>query len=125
MPVTASLIGLGGGALMGAMNSRAKQKQEQKNMKANATAIEMSPWTGMNAQMMPSTAQSTFGGALQGGLSGAMMGSQFGKGTEAAPTASAATDAAPTDNNAWASLSQQEPDPNKYQFPTFTGKPVR
>lgn len=115
-------VGLGGAAL-GAINSGAKQKQEKKNMNANATAIEMSPWTGMNASMMPSTSASTMGGALQGGLAGAMTGGSFGKGTET-PATPGAPDMAPTGSNAWTSMGQSLEDPNKYQFPllpTFQG----
>jgi hypothetical protein len=68
-------------AAYGATAANQKRAQEKKNQRANATAIEMSPWTGMNPGLMSSQAPGPLGGALQGGVSGAIMAQQFGGGT--------------------------------------------
>lgn len=71
-----------GGALKGYLDAQAQRKAEQRNMMANATAIEMSPWTGMNPGIMAAGARNplgqVLGGAVQGGTLGAMFGQQFG-----------------------------------------------
>lgn len=78
------------GLAKGLMDSGAQRKAEKRNMMANATAIEMSPWTGMNPGMMQGSASNplgaALGGAVQGGTMGAMFGQQFGGGKEGADT---------------------------------------
>jgi len=78
-PLIAALAA--GGALKGYLDSNAQRKAEQRNMMANATAIEMSPWTGMNPGFMAGGPRnqlgSVLGGAVQGGTLGAMFGQQF------------------------------------------------
>ena len=75
-------VGLGAlGAAQGLMGANAQKKAERANMRANAAAIQYSPWTGMNPGMMKSEASNPYGAALggasQGALSGLMFGQQF------------------------------------------------
>lgn len=65
------------GAINGSLQAKAARDREKRSQMANATAIEMSPWTHVNPGMMENKAGSELTGAMSGGLSGAVTGAMM------------------------------------------------
>lgn len=107
-------VGVGvGTAALGAWNQSEQQKAQAKadkaNMLANATAIEYSPWTGMQASIKGPQADAgdagIIGAGLQSGMQGALFGKQFqGKPKQPMPT---------KDGGTWAGLESRYIQPKR------------
>lgn len=108
------LLLAGAGLVKGALDAKAQRDAEKRNMMANATAMEMSPWTGMKPGMVgasggPGQLGGALAGGLQGGLTGAMFEGQF-KGAPEAPVATPAVQ----QNSPWPQMASYQ-NPNFYQ----------
>lgn len=73
------LLLAGAGAYLGSKNAEYQRNQENKNMQANAAAMQYSPWTGMKPEMMQTKQTNPFLQTLQGGLMGGMQGMGISK----------------------------------------------
>lgn len=74
------VVGVAGASLLASqMNNSQMREDKKKEMMANADAMQNSPWTGMQTQVMGQSGQGSVGAGVQGAAAGAMMGSQFKK----------------------------------------------
>jgi len=72
----------GASAVMGVMSAQEKQKTQKAQNIAAAEQTRNSPWTGMGAGQMQTSAPSTMGSGLQSGLGGYMAGRNIDQGFE-------------------------------------------
>lgn len=78
-------LGLGAAnALLAGQQARRQRSQERQAQQANATAMEWSPWTGVQTQFMPSQTRGVGEAMLGGALSGGLTGYQLGRDIDAA-----------------------------------------